>query len=57
MALIFHFKCTLKCRLQFVSIWTILKFCGLVMGKVFQHQICKLGLFRRLQIGQAYCVP
>ena len=29
--LIFHFKCTLKC-LQFVSIWTILKFCRLVMG-------------------------
>ena len=31
-ALIFHFKCTLKCRLQFVSIWTSLKFCRLVMG-------------------------
>ena len=27
--LIFHFKCTLKCRLQFVSIWTSLKFCCL----------------------------
>ena len=26
MALIFPFKCTLKCRLQFVSIWTSLKF-------------------------------
>ena len=26
MALIFHFKCTLKCRLQFVSIWTSLNF-------------------------------
>ena len=32
MALTFHFKCTLKCRLQFVSIWTSLKFCRLVMG-------------------------
>ena len=32
MALIFHFKCTLKCRLQFSSIWTSLKFCCLVMG-------------------------
>ena len=32
MALIFHFKCTLKCRLQFVLIWTSLKFCCLVMG-------------------------
>ena len=31
MVLIFHFKCTLKCRLQFVSIWTGLKFCHLVM--------------------------
>ena len=29
---IFHFKCTLKCRLQFVSIWTSIKFCHLVMG-------------------------
>ena len=32
MTLIFHFKCTLKCRLQFVSISTSLKFCRLVMG-------------------------
>ena len=32
MALIFHFKCTSKCRLQFASIRTSLKFCGLVMG-------------------------
>ena len=30
--LIFHFRCTLKCRLQFVSAWTSLKFCRLVMG-------------------------
>ena len=30
MALIFHFKGTLKCRLQFVSIWTSLKFCRLI---------------------------
>ena len=29
MALIFHFKCTLKCPLQFVSVWTGLKFCHL----------------------------
>ena len=28
----FHFKCALKCRLQFVSIWTGLKFCRLVTG-------------------------
>ena len=32
MALTFHFKCTLKCRLQFASIWTSLKFCRLVIG-------------------------
>ena len=32
MAHIFHFKHTLKCCLQFASIWTILKFCCLVMG-------------------------
>ena len=30
--LIFHSKCTLKCCLQVVSIWTSLKFCCLVMG-------------------------
>ena len=29
MVLIFHFNCTLKCRLQFVSIWTSLKCCRL----------------------------
>ena len=34
-ALIFHFKCTLNCRLQFVSIWTSLKFCCLVMVEIF----------------------
>ena len=32
MVCIFHFKCTLKCRLQFVSISTSLKCCRLVMG-------------------------
>ena len=32
MALIFHCKCILKCCLQFVPIWTSLKFCRLVMG-------------------------
>ena len=32
MVLIFHSNCTTKCRLQFVSIWTSLKFCHLVMG-------------------------
>ena len=28
MVLIFHFNCTLKCRLQFVWNWTNLKFCS-----------------------------
>ena len=32
MVLIFQFKCTLKCHLQFVSIWTSRKFCCSVMG-------------------------
>ena len=31
-AQIFHFKCTLKCCLLFLSIWTSLKFCCLVMN-------------------------
>ena len=35
MALIFHFKCTLKCRLQFVSIWTSLKFCRLGFSRLW----------------------
>ena len=32
MALACHFKCTLKFRLQFVSLWASLKFCCQVMG-------------------------
>ena len=32
MVLIFQVKLTLKCRLQFVSIWTSLKFCRLVIS-------------------------
>ena len=32
MALYFHFKCTLKCCLQVVSIWTSLKICHLLLG-------------------------
>ena len=34
MVLIFHYECTFKCRLQFVSIWTSLKLCRLVRIKV-----------------------
>ena len=34
-AIIFHFKCTLKCRLQFVSICTSQKFCSLVTTPCF----------------------
>ena len=33
MVLIFNFKCRLKCCLQFVSIWTSLKCCRLVMSE------------------------
>ena len=36
MALIFHFKCSLKCCLQFVPFWTSLKFCRLVMVNYMQ---------------------
>ena len=32
MALIFHFKCSLRYRLQFVSVWTGQKFCRLVIS-------------------------
>ena len=35
MVLFFCFICTLKCRLQFVSIWKRLKFCRLVMSQTF----------------------
>ena len=35
MVLIFHFKCTLICHLQFVSIWTCLEYFLLLMG--YQH--------------------
>ena len=31
MVLTFHLKCTVKCCLQFLSIWTSLKFCHLVV--------------------------
>ena len=37
MAVFSHFKCTLKCCQQFVSIWTSLKFCRLVMIKKFDR--------------------
>ena len=50
MALIFHFKCTHKCCLQFVLIWTSLKFCHLVMGEfhfrfndVIKKSKCEVG--------------
>ena len=35
MVLMFRFKCTFKCRLQFVPIWTSLRFCRLVIGSHF----------------------
>ena len=46
MALIYHFKCTLTCRLQFVSIWTCLKFLsssnGLKDGAQVYHLLIKI---------------
>ena len=39
MALGFHFKCTQKCHLQFISIWTNLKYCRLVMGYFSYYQL------------------
>ena len=49
MALIFHSKCTVKCRLQFISIWTSIQFCrnGLKQGhnnsniSCLLHKMCK----------------
>ena len=41
----FYFKCTLKCRLEFVSICTSLKFCRLVIGC---HILFKQITLRRL---------
>ena len=45
MVLIYHFKRTLKCRLQFVSTWTSLKFCRLVICQrnTQQHLYLKKG--------------
>ena len=40
----FHFKCTLKCCLQLVSIWTSVKFCRLLnqanVKELFVEHIC-----------------
>ena len=39
MALFFLSKCTFKCGLQFVSIWTSLQFRHLVMGNLFPNKL------------------
>ena len=44
MTLIFQFKCTLKCHLQFVSIWASLKFCCLVMGSNEHRLFCHVAV-------------
>ena len=49
MALIFHFKCTLKCHLQFVSIWTSLKFCNGLIGYILWKGT-KLKAFAKVKI-------
>ena len=65
MILIFHFKCTLKCRLQFVSVWTGLKFCRLVMGYFGtatpffsspEHNLLRVSYCDRLLSGVRPCV-
>ena len=38
----FSFQCTLKCRLQFVSIWTSLNFCRLTGNHMVSFYICRL---------------
>ena len=43
-ALIFYFKCTLKC-MEYVSIWTSLKCCYLVMG--YPGICCHAFIFRQ----------
>ena len=51
MALIFHFKCTLKCCLQFVSIWTSLKFCvkrGDITKLTFKQNETEINAMARL---------
>ena len=50
MALIFHFKGTLKCCLQFVSIRTSLKFCRLVMGIMVANQILCTGNLAKIKL-------
>ena len=52
MALIFHFKCMLKCRLQFVSIWTSLKFCRLVMVYLVKDSIFLSALWIKIRLGE-----
>ena len=49
MVLIFHFKCTFKCRLRFVSIWTSLKFCRLVMGYPYPEILISRGNFDKTE--------
>ena len=51
MALIFHFKCTLKCHQQFVLIWTSPKILSAVKGPPVQTEIiCRRQNKRNLQI-------
>ena len=57
MALIFHFKYTLKCRLQFVSIWTSLKFwvntCTYICV-CFQYDCCGVEDYTDFQRGNKW---
>ena len=56
MAFIFHFELTFKCSMQFLSIWTSLKFCRLVqvlkggcLGKInFLEERRKVSTIRKM---------
>ena len=55
MSLIFHFKCTLKCRLPFVSIWTSLKiWCASNEGHLSEVKIKFSTLILNTQMNQAF---
>ena len=44
-ALTFHFKCTLKCRLQFVSTRTSQKLCRLVIISIIMRKLNRYNPF------------
>ena len=57
MALNFHFKCTLKCLLQFVSIKTSPKFCHLVNGLNSISVITRRTVHLSMFFLPVFCIP